>query len=299
MQWVWDHSQSQNAARLVLLAIADNASDDGGNAYPSNATLQRKANLSERGVRAAVARLIEIGELRADINGGRSGTNMYQVIMTPAESAPPKPVNPADPAPLPRQNLPHPPAESAPRTVLEPSGEPSISSSDAEASPNAGLIIKGFIDWLAARPDPICLTPSVIARYGKAIKALLQARYDVDTIKRALVLQTERGKAGWPSMLDSFCVEVQNRPVSAPPAAARQPQYKNSEEQQIERRKVRQSRAKVLDALMEQGLTFDQAKERIEGLGDQDFLQLVAPSTATRYIDGDVIDSTQRPEVES
>lgn len=93
--------------------------------------------------------------------------------------------------------------------------------SDADASPTAQTIVASFIDWLRARPEPVELTPSVKARYGKAVKALLQANYDVDTIKRALALQTERGKAGWPSMLDSFCVEVQNRPVSGPPAQAR------------------------------------------------------------------------------
>jgi hypothetical protein len=92
---------------------------------------------------------------------------------------------------------------------------------------------------------------------------------------------------------------VQNRPVSGPPAAPRAPQFKNSEEQAIERRRVRHARAKVLDELMAQGLTFDEAKERIEGATDEDYLKLVAPSTVAGYIDGDVIDSTQRPEVES
>lgn len=177
--------------------------------------------------------------------------------------------------------------------------ENTSSSFDADASPNAGLIVKGFIDWLAALPTPVKLTPSVIARYGKAIKSLLQAHYEVDTIKRALVLQTERGKAGWPSMLDSFCVEVQNRPVSAPPAGPRQPQFKNSAEQQIERAKISKARSQVLDALMERGATFDEAKAHIESWSDGDFLKAVAPSTVTGYIEGDVIDSTQRPEVES
>lgn len=224
IQWVWDCSESKNAERLVLLAIADNAADDGSHAYPSLTELQRKANLSERAVRDALRRLEARGELVTHIGGGRGGTNYYTVIMKPcaqqkgADSAPAKVVSPEESAGGEGQNLPGKGAESAPGTVLEPSLEPS-SSSDADASPNAGEIVGGFIDWLAARPEPIKLTPSVIARYGRMIKALLQAHYDVGTIKRALALQTERGKAGWPSMLDSFCVEVQNRPVSAPPSS--------------------------------------------------------------------------------
>lgn len=307
MQWVWDHSQSQNAARLVLLAIADNAADDGGHAYPSNATLQRKANLSERGVRTAVASLVKIGELTVRLNQGRAGTNMYQIVMTPAESAPPtptpEPVNPADSAPTPRQDLPHPPAGSAPRTVLEPPVEPSLSSFDAEASPNAGLIVKGFIDWLSGQDDPVKLTSSVVARLGKEIKSCLKDGIDEGTVKRALVEMARRGKAGWPSMLQSFVVEVQNRPVSAPPAGhpplPPRPQFKSSAEQNIDRQKVRQARARVLDAIMEAGLSLDEAKDQVKDWSDGDFLKRVAPSTVPGYIDGDVIDSTQRPEVES
>ena len=46
MNWVWNHSRSRHGARLVLLAIADCASGDGGNAWPSVAELKRKTGLS-------------------------------------------------------------------------------------------------------------------------------------------------------------------------------------------------------------------------------------------------------------
>jgi hypothetical protein len=219
MQWVWDCSRSKNAQRLVLLAIADCASEDGGNAYPSNVELQRKAALSERAVRDAVAGLMKLGELDVSINGGRRGTNMYRIIMTPcersipAESAPPKKDAPAGSAPQEGQDLPLPPAESAPGTVLEPSLEPSGSTSPAAAAgPNAGLVIKAWIDHCTA--NNVILTPQVIARYGKGIKSLLGAKIPELTIKKALALMLDRGKAGWPSMLDSFVVEVQNGAVA-------------------------------------------------------------------------------------
>lgn len=188
-------------------------------------------------------------------------------------------------------------------TPKEEDQENTSTSFDAEASPNAGLIIRGFIDWLSEQDDPVKLTSSVIARLGKEIKSCLKDGIDEGTVKRALVEMARRGKAGWPSMLQSFVVEVQNRPVSAPPAGHTllppRPQFKSSAEQNIDRQKVRQARARVLDAIMEAGLSLDEAKDQVKDWSNGDFLKRVAPSTVPGYIDGDVIDSTQRPEVES
>lgn len=164
MTWVWNHSRSRHGARLVLLAVADSASSDGGNAFPSVAELMRKSNLGERAVQTAIADLVALGELHVDRNGGPKGCNRYRVVMTgaPAESAPRKIHTPAESAPpqtlrgpdedsesspqaaeptpaesAPPQNL-HPPAEnaggpaeSAPVTVLKVKPE----NSPAESSP--------------------------------------------------------------------------------------------------------------------------------------------------------------------
>lgn len=183
-------------------------------------------------------------------------------------------------------------------TSLKEDQENISTSFDAEASPNAGKIIAGYIDWLSANDDPVKLTSSVIARLGKEIKSCLKDGIDESTVKRALVEMARRGKAGWPSMLQSFVVEVQNRPVSAPPAGPRAPQFKNSEEQAIERKRIRMARAKMRDALMAAGATFDEAKERVAGVPDSELLNGLYPSSALGYIDGDVIDEV-RPEVES
>lgn len=92
MQWVWQHSGSQNAARLVLLAIADCCnSDDGTGAWPSNAELASKTRLSSRAVQVAVKTLENDGELKIEWGGGRGGVNRYMVVMSalnPADSAP-------------------------------------------------------------------------------------------------------------------------------------------------------------------------------------------------------------------
>jgi hypothetical protein len=50
------------ADKLVLLALADNASDE-GIAYPSERTLAIKSSQSERTVRRVIVRLIEEGHV--------------------------------------------------------------------------------------------------------------------------------------------------------------------------------------------------------------------------------------------
>jgi hypothetical protein len=138
MGWVWQSSRSKGTDRLVLLAIADCASDDGGNAYPSMSTLVDKTGYGERTVQEAIRRLDKLGELEITAKVGSS--NRYRVVMTGgADPAPPQNPHPrrsrtpADPAPRgavaapPPPQIPHPGgAATAPITVLEPSVEPSL-----------------------------------------------------------------------------------------------------------------------------------------------------------------------------
>jgi hypothetical protein len=70
MSWVWDHSEADGNARLVLLAIADNAHDDGKDAYPGQQELARKCRLGVRTVRRAIEELVALGELHVDKHGG-------------------------------------------------------------------------------------------------------------------------------------------------------------------------------------------------------------------------------------
>lgn len=102
--------------------------------------------------------------------------------------------------------------------------------------------------------------------------------------------------ATWRNWMRRAAEQHGNRPTSGAPSGA---QFKSSAEQNIDRQKVRQARARVLDAIMEAGLSLDEAKDQVKDWSDGDFLKRVAPSTVPGYIDGDVIDSTQRPEVES
>jgi hypothetical protein len=173
MTWVWDHSRSKKTERLVLLAIADCASEDGSNAYPCTAELMRKTGLSERGVQSAISNLVKLGELFVGRNLGPRGCNRYRVVMaTPAESAGVQDLPPADLAPPgtpcpphgvhPPQDLPpangaspqtvrETPAGPAPVTVLEPSKK--NSSSKSSSATKRGTRI----------PDDFTVTPAMVA----------------------------------------------------------------------------------------------------------------------------------------
>lgn len=83
MSWVWEHSDSEGIDRLVLLALADQARDDGGNAYPSIALLARKAKVSTRTVQRSIRALVLLGEVSVDMNAGKHGVNVYTIRMDP------------------------------------------------------------------------------------------------------------------------------------------------------------------------------------------------------------------------
>jgi helix-turn-helix protein len=148
MTWVLEHSTSTLAARLVLIAIADNAGDDGAEAYPSVATIARKARVGERTVQESIPKLVKLGELEVSYNAGPRGANRYRVIMTPprrictpAGSAPPGNEDPSSQArdpdwcesstpagSAPPQDSAEPPAGSAP--------EPSLNRPSTDTTPS-------------------------------------------------------------------------------------------------------------------------------------------------------------------
>jgi hypothetical protein len=124
-EWAWQQSRAKNGSLIVLLAIADEASE--GIAEMTMAQIAAKCRLSERGARDAVRELERLGELAVEPRPG--GRSRYALCMldpgrfcppTPADSAPP-----ANIAPLPAQEEPQVNgrgAESAPleiRDVLE------------------------------------------------------------------------------------------------------------------------------------------------------------------------------------
>lgn len=119
MTWVLDKSPARLGDRLVLLALADHAKDDGTWAWPSVATLAAKAHLSERQTRTCLRNLEAAGSIRSR-GPSRAGTTVYDVIMAPpAKTAPPEKSSTKG-----RQNQVQLVADTAPEPSTEPSTEP-------------------------------------------------------------------------------------------------------------------------------------------------------------------------------
>jgi hypothetical protein len=89
-RWVWEHSISEGTARLVLLAIAWHANEDGEDAFPAQETISEKCRISVRTVRRAIDELGDIGELQVlEYDGpptGKGGrrTHRYRLPMLSA-----------------------------------------------------------------------------------------------------------------------------------------------------------------------------------------------------------------------
>lgn len=81
--WVWQNSETNGNDRLVLLAIADEADDDGSSAYPSMERLALKCRVNRATVMRTIRRLEEAGEIIVDRpeEYGRGRYNVYLVVM--------------------------------------------------------------------------------------------------------------------------------------------------------------------------------------------------------------------------
>ncbi|MEU9189859.1 helix-turn-helix domain-containing protein [Streptomyces sp. NPDC048484] len=62
-EWVWEHSSSRGAARLVLLSIADRVADDQCISWASLSSLAKRTHASVSTVRESLERLVLAGEL--------------------------------------------------------------------------------------------------------------------------------------------------------------------------------------------------------------------------------------------
>lgn len=109
--------------RLVMLALADHADDD-GRCYPSIARLRQRTGLSERAVQTNIRKLVDQGYIRIIPGGGKGNPNLYFVSANPAADAPRTKCTPAADAPQTPQEMRPNPAADAPepsRTTIEPS----------------------------------------------------------------------------------------------------------------------------------------------------------------------------------
>lgn len=201
MAWVWEHSRSRGNERLVLLAIADCANDQGESAYPSLVTLTRKAAVSRSTVLRSIEALVALGELRVDTAASKYGTNEYAVIMDHGG---------VNMTPGGCQDDTGGGVTVTPEPSVEPSVEPdpSLRSGTAVAVTsepvNAGQIIKAYCDRLPARPPG-----RVLAQLGRYVKELLDEGKPPRVIWAGLVVWHER--KAQPATLASFVADQMNR----------------------------------------------------------------------------------------
>lgn len=148
MGWVLEHSRSQTGTRLVLMAIANHADADGRNAWPSQKRIAQEARVSVRTVRRAVDELVEMGELAVreyeGASRGRGRTHYYELsgyiaTIEPRTDCPPFDSDTRTSATETRTNETPNPDTGGLQTVLEPSVEPSSSSSSAHGVYSVGL----------------------------------------------------------------------------------------------------------------------------------------------------------------
>lgn len=96
MSYVLDHSEAVGSERLALLAIANHASADSAECWPSVALIAREARVSERTAQYALRKLESAGRI-ARAGTGPRGTVRWRFIFRPAADSTP---GGADPAPL-------------------------------------------------------------------------------------------------------------------------------------------------------------------------------------------------------
>jgi len=109
MGLVWEHSEATRAHRLVMLALADLANDEGW-CDPKISVLARMSRVDTRTVKRAIPKLIRMGELTVERGGGVAShggrTNRYwikchQVTSDPkTKNIPPARLGTSDPEPF-------------------------------------------------------------------------------------------------------------------------------------------------------------------------------------------------------
>lgn len=87
LAWVFSHSPTTGAERLVLMSLANHANDL-GEAYPSRETIGREARVADKTVKRALAALEAAGAITRAINAAPDSRippgrrpNLYRVVM--------------------------------------------------------------------------------------------------------------------------------------------------------------------------------------------------------------------------
>lgn len=208
----------QAPRKMVLLALADNANDDGTDCWPSVGKLVEKCSMSERAVQGHLAALEEDGYIKRHERLGRSNKFTIHVDRirleilqkvkvladTPAESAPPAKVTDIPPQNLhpspsnqhdihtpaefaPPQSMHPTPAGSAPITTREPSLKTTTTSSDAMESCGGDLSMQRLHYPICSQEESIAIA-ELLAKCNPELRQ--KALDEIEGARQAGVIKT-------------------------------------------------------------------------------------------------------------
>jgi hypothetical protein len=192
MSAIFDSKTLGPTERLVMLALADHA-DDQGRCYPSNSRLCDRTGLSERAVRQNIRALESGGFLSVQIGAGQAGANVYIVRPQGGQEMPPAGNAPGTPCRSGGHLVPDRGAADAPKpsgTIKEPSDisktREAAALLEAWAGPEA---VASFIAY-RRKSKGKALTLTASKRLAENLKAIFQAGGNPDD---ALGMAEERG----------------------------------------------------------------------------------------------------------
>lgn len=177
LNWVLQESKARLGPRLVLIALADNAHEDGSRAFPAVETIARKAGLSRNGVQKALRRLEADGMIRP-VGITPKRTVIYQIVMEGIKSVPTSEGHKAEPAEGINSDVGGHTASA--QTVREPTTEPS-ESAHAQTTLEDGTVAGKVHELLIA----IAVKRSCKAPGPSAVLKVLEAYPDRDAVRVA------------------------------------------------------------------------------------------------------------------
>lgn len=212
MSKVWDNGPQKQAARFVLLCLADFA-NDAGECWPSVEAIAAKTCLSERGVRENIRWLEAEGWLSTVVGGGAHACNQYRLNPAPyaektRQQVPGKPGSRFRPAPRAektRQITAQNPAPGAPeplRTIIR-EEEPPLVPPKGKLPPKARLPDDWALNdagWAYARSQNI--PDEAITDEARGFHAYWTDRRDRDASKSA---------RGWEACWENWCRRIAPR----------------------------------------------------------------------------------------
>jgi hypothetical protein len=212
---VLHHSQARGTEKLVLLGIANHEGD--GGAWPSISTLATYANVTERRVQQAIGKLVDLGELKRDVQAGGLANlpdhlrpNRFEVVVscpedcdkspqhrvkypTPGETRFTPPVKPASPEPV-KPASPEPSLRTTRGTTsasLRSAGAQTTIDGTPEPPPKpttAQDLVGEFIDHCKRRPPD-----RYLGKLAKATKELLDEGFVPDDIRAGMRVLIDKG----------------------------------------------------------------------------------------------------------